>query len=281
MINNITKIFMAVAICSANIAAQNNINIKGSNYSSESRQAAQLGEAALVKGLFSYGTVIYQIKLPSSADRVSFKIRFNNLRNKWLKVYIYNYGVSYDDLSVRNKRLAPNWRLWEATNTSGLWESHSPKYLYTTSYDGRIDFLGSQNTLKLLLYADGGIPYISDGRFVIEQITVEFSTSDKVVSEIITSKDVWIEGNYLLVRGQGYSKSRIDQPGYEAIPRAAALRLSKVDAYKKLAIALGRISPKGGTAAIPGSRVRSTLYKSDTEVEIILEVPLASLHDKP
>jgi hypothetical protein len=84
----------------------------------------------------------------------------------------------------------------------------------------------------------------------------------------------------MLVRGVGRTKNRIDAPGYEALPKLTALRLAKVDAYKKLALALKKIPLSGGTAAIPGSQVRSTRYISDTEVEIILEVPLASLHEK-
>jgi len=129
-----------------------------------------------------------------------------------------------------------------------------------------------------MFYADGGIPFISDGRFIIEQIELEYSTSERLIPDIVTSKDVWIEGNFMLVKGVGRTKTRIDAPGYEALPKLTALRLAKVDAYKKLAVALKKIPLSGGTAAIPGSQVRSTRYIGGTEVEIILEVPLASLH---
>jgi len=264
MFSNILKIVLLAVLASTPLTAQNNKKIKGEAYSGESRQTSVSGEYAMLKGLFSYGAAVYQFQLPATTDRIRARLNFKNLKNKWLKIYVYNYGIAYDDLSIRNKRLGPNWRLWEAIDSDGLWESRSPKYIYTTSYDGRIDYLGPQNIFKILLYADGGIPFISDGRFLIEQIMLEYSTSESLLPDIVTSKDVWIEGNFMLVRGVGRSN----------------LRLAKVDAYKKLALALKKIPLSGGTAAIPGSQVRSTRYISDTEVEITLEVPLASLHEK-
>lgn len=280
MFRNITKIILTAVLAAAPLAAQGNKEIRGKDYSGESRQTSVFGDQAILKGLFSYGTAVYQFQLPAATDRVKARLSFKNLKKKWLKIYVYNYGTAYDDQSIRNKRLSPNWRLWEATDGDALWESRSPMYLYTASYDGRIDYLGPQNIFKILLYADGGIPFISDGRFIIEHILLDYSTSESLIPGIATSKDVWIEGSFMLVRGVGRTKSRIDAPGYEALPKLTALRLAKVDAYNKLAVALKKILLSGGSAAIPGSQVRSTRYVSDTEVEIVLEVPLASLHQK-
>ena len=278
MFSNVLKIVLVAVLASTPLTAQNNKKIKGKAYSGESRQTSVSGDQALLKGLFSYGAAVYQFQLPATTDRIKAGVNFKNLKNKWLKIYVYNYGTAFDDLSIRNKRLDSNWRLWEATNSDGLWESRSPKHIYTTSNDGRIDYLGPQNIFKVMFYADGGIPFISDGRFIIEQIELEYSTSERLIPDIVTSKDVWIEGNFMLVKGVGRTKTRIDAPGYEALPKLTALRLAKVDAYKKLAVALKKIPLSGGTAAIPGSQVRSTRYIGGTEVEIILEVPLASLH---
>ncbi|MBU1355347.1 MAG: hypothetical protein KJ620_02140 [Candidatus Edwardsbacteria bacterium] len=280
MFSNILKIVLLAVLASTPLTAQNNKKIKGKAYSGESRQTSVSGEYAMLKGLFSYGAAVYQFQLPATTDRIKARLNFKNLKNKWLKIYVYNYGIAFDDFSIRNKRLGPNWRLWEATDSDGLWESHSPKHIYTTSNDGRIDYLGPQNIFKVMFYADGGIPFISDGRFIIKQIELGYSTSESLLPDIVTSKDVWIEGNFMLVRGVGRTKNRIDAPGYEALPKLTALRLAKVDAYKKLAVALKKIPLSGGTVAIPGSQVRSTRYISDAEVEIILEVPLASLHEK-
>ncbi len=279
MFKSYINVFLGMTLLFSIAAAQNITNSAGKNFSEESRQTSVSGDHAVLKGFFSHGAAVYQFQLPASADRIRAKLNFRNLNKKRLKIYVYNYGTAFDGLSIRNIKLDPHWRLWEAANGNGLWESHSPKHLYTTSNDGRIDYLGPKNMFKILLFADGGVPFINDGRFIIEQIDLEYSTSESLIPDITTSKDVWIEGNFILVRGIGRSKTRIDAPGYEALPKLTALRLAKVDAYKKLAVALKKISLSGGSAAIPGSQVRSTRYVSDSEVEIILEVPLASLHE--
>jgi hypothetical protein len=253
------------------------VKLKGSELVPDSRHSTANGVQAQVRGMFSYGAAIYQFPVPPSADRIKAAVRFHG-SGKALKVYVYNYGTAFDDPSVRNRRLAPNWRLWEEAGSGRLWESRSPARLYTTSSDGRTDYLGPNNTVKLLLYAEGGVPYISEARFDIEEVSLEYDLNQSLLPDIITSKDVWVEGGFLLARGLGRSRSKFDVPGYEALPRLTALRLAKVDAYRKLGDALKKIPPRGGAAAIPGSRVRSTRYLSGDEVEIILEVPLASLH---
>lgn len=278
MFSNILKIFLLTILAATPLAAQNSKNIKGKSFSGESRQTSVSGEHALLKGLFSYGTTVYQFQLPYTADRIRAGLIFRNLKNKWLKIYVYNYGTAYDDPALRNKKLAPNWRLWEATDGSDLWESRSPKYIYTTSYDGRIDYLGPQNICMILLYADGGIPFINDGRFLIEQISIEYDVIDNSVPNIVTSENAWIEGNFLLVKGIGKGRSRIDIPGYEVIPKKHALRAAQVDAQRNLAIALKKITPKGGTAFVPPSKIRSTRFIDELTAEVILEVPLAGLH---
>jgi hypothetical protein len=253
------------------------VKLKGSELAPGSRQASAAGDQARLRGLFSYGAALYQFPVPPSADRIRAAARFKS-SGKALRVYIYNYGTAQDDPAIRNRKLAPNWRLWEEAGTGERWESRNPAHIYTTSSDGRTDYLGPRNVVQLMLYAEGGVPYLSESRFAIEELRLEYDLNQALLPDIITSGDVWVEGAFLLVRGLGKSRSRIDVPGYEALPRLTALRLAKVDAYRKLGQALKKMPPQGGPAAIPGSRVRTTRYLSGDEVEIILEVPLASLY---
>ncbi|MDO9026652.1 MAG: hypothetical protein Q7U87_02090, partial [bacterium] len=242
----------------AGLASAAEITIDGSRLEAASRNAKAAGQSARLAGSFTYGAAEYSVPLSPSADRVKMELSFDNQSGKWLKMYVYNYGTVYDDPSYRNQKLAPNWRLWQATNGTGSWTSKNPEYLYTTSSDGRLDYLGPDNKLRVLFYADGGVPYIGDGRFLIRQIKITYSSSEAVAAQVITSADAWIEGDYLLVRGRGKGKTKIDVPGFESMTKSQALRAARVTAYKNLGIALGRISPKGGTANIPGAKVRST-----------------------
>lgn len=262
------------------LSTADEITIFGSRLDGSSRNAKVSGQSAQLSGFFTYGAAIYQVPLPPSADRVKMEVAFDNQNGKWLKMYVYNYGTVYDDPGYRNKYLAPNWRLWQATNGNGSWSTKNPEYLYTTSSDGRLDYLGPDNQLRVLFYADGGVPFIGDGRFLIKQIKITYSSSEAVAAQIITSANAWIEGSYLLVKGAGQNKVKIDLAGYESIGKAQALRSARVEAYRNLAVALGKISPQGGTARIPGARVRSTKFFEDGSAEIVLELPLADLQTK-
>jgi len=271
------KSFMAVVLAIAGLSSAAEVTIDGSRLEASSRNAKAAGQAARLSGSFTYGAAEYSVPLPPSADRVKMELSFDNQSGKWLKMYVYNYGTVYDDPSYRNQKLAPNWRLWQATNGTGSWTTKNPEYLYTTSSDGRLDYLGPDNRLRILFYADGGVPYLGDGRFLVRQIKISYSSTEAVAARIITSENAWIEGNYLLVKGTGKGKVTIDIPGYESMANTQALRVARVTAYKNLGIALGKISPQGGTANIPGAKVRSTKIMEGYTAEVILELPLASL----
>jgi hypothetical protein len=280
------SIYLALitALLAASSAGAAEMAVDGMGYAGSSRNILAQGTNGLLAGFFTYGAAVYEFSLPQGTDRVKFQIDFDNLKGKWLKAYVYNYGTVYDDPSFRNRKISPNWKLWQATQGTGIWSSQNPEYLYTTSSDGRIDYLGPDNKLQLLLYADGGIPYLGDGRFLIKQVKLLYSNSSAVAPLIIISENSWIEGDYLLVKGIGKSKNKVDMPGFEGMAKTQALRAAKVVAYKNLGKALGKISVQGGTANLPGVKVRSTKIdmptKEDFIAEVILELPLASLQPK-
>jgi len=272
-----TAVFLAVMFFIAGLSSAAEVIIDGSRLEGSSRNAKAAGQAAQLSGFFTYGAAEYSVPLPASADRVKMELAFENQNGKWLKMYVFNYGTVYDDPSYRNKNLAPNWRLWQATNGNGGWSTKNPEYLYTTSSDGRLDYLGPNNLLRILFYAGGGVPFIGDGRFLIKQIKIIYSSSEVVAGQIVTSANAWVEGSYLLVKGFGKNKVKIDVEGYESVGKAQALRAARVAAYRNLGIALGKLSSQGGTARVPGTRVRSTKFLKDGSVEIVLELPLADL----
>jgi hypothetical protein len=274
----INLLFILIIFIS-NLFSQHVKSIDGNLFEAESRQTSPSGKCGSLRGLFSYGSAVYKFHLPSTADRIKAIALYKKLGNKPLKIYIYNYGTATDDPAVRNRKLNPNWRLWETTDADGRWDSRNPGYLYTTSYDGRIDYLGPKNIFQVMLYTEGSVPYLSEGRYLIENVQVQFSMTDSIISRIVTSDNVWIEGNFLLAKGIGKGRSRIDFPGYDVIPKKHAQRAAKIEAQKNLAIALKMITNKGGTAFIPPANVRSTRFIDDMTVEVILEIPLASLHE--
>jgi hypothetical protein len=277
-------LFAAVIAAAALPAAE--LTLDGNAYAPESKNTRAERQGALVAGMFSYGAAVYEFTAPQGTDRFRAAVRFQNLKGKWLKLYVYNYGSSSDDAMFGNKNLDPHWRLWQATNgAGGDWPSANPEWVYAGSASDRFNFVGPGNKVKLLLYADGGLPYLGDGRFLIERVTLDCDAptpeaATDVVPLIVTSEDAWVEGGFLLVKGVGKQTVNPDRPGDENARRRLAQRAATVVAQRNLAVALGKIPRSGGTAQIPGTRVRETKDLGGGEVEVTIEVPLDKIQAK-
>lgn len=274
------SIFLLAAVIAAAAVHATELTLDGSAFAPESKNTRPEGQSALVAGMFSHGAAVYEFTAPQGTDRFKAALRFSNLKGKWLKLYIYNYGSDADNLQFQNENLDPRWRLWQATNgEGGVWASANPEWVYAGSPGDRFNFVGPGDKIKLLLYADGGVPYFSDGRFLIERVTLDCDAptaeaASGVVPLLVTSELAWVEGGFLLVKGVGKQAVNPNRPGDENARRALATRAATVVAYRNLAVALGRIPRSGGTGQIPGTRVRETRDLGEGEVEVTIEVPL-------
>lgn len=271
--------YLALAALMAAPAVAGEVALQGSDFDRGlSRHAEAQGGAALLAGGFSYGAAAYEFPAPPGLARAGAEVEFENPKGKWLKLYIYNYGSVHDDEAVRNRRLDPAWRLWQATDQDGAWRTNNPELLEFKSNDGRVDYLGPQNRVKLLLYAHGGVPFIGDARFLIRSVSLFYPDEDQaglqeVKDLLVTSEEAWVEGEFLLVRGRGLPPLAGEPQG----KRIAATRAAKVVAMRNLAVALGRIPRSGGTAMVPPNRVRDTKYNADGSAEVVLEVRLGDI----
>lgn len=281
------SLYLLVALLAASaLWAQQELTLPGSNFAPDSRNARADGQAALLAGMFSHGAAVYEFDAPAGTGRFAAAVQFRNLKNKWLKLYVYNYGAAPVDAVAGNKNLDPHWRLWQATDMAGgVWTSANPEWVDAGAPGGRFDFLGPRNKVRLLLYADGGVPWIGDGRFLVQQVrllcdapTPEAAAS--VVPLLVTSEDAWVEGGYLLVKGRGKQPINPDRPGDENFRRAMAQRAATVVAQRNLAVALGKIPRSGGTAQLPGIKVRDTKDLGNGEVEVTIEVQLDKIPTK-
>ncbi len=271
-------IIVILACCATALHAQQELNLNGSAFSSESKNVSSDGQNGQLAGMFSYGAAVYEFSVPQGTDRFKAAVQFVNQRHKWLKLYVYNYGGAAGE-TFGNKNLDPHWRLWQATDGGGVWVTANPEWVYAGAPGAKYDFAGPQHKVKLLLYADGGVPFLGDGRFLIQQVRLlcdapSAQAATSVVPLIVTSKDAWLEGGYLLVKGVGVAAVNPNRPGGENTRRAMAIRAATVGAYRNLAVALGKIPRSGGTAQIPGSRVREQKDLGNNQYEVTIEVPL-------
>ena len=272
-------VLLAAMLAASSLFAQQELTLPGSGFAPDSRNTRAEGQAALLAGMFSHGAAVYEFDAPAGTGRFRAAVDFRNPKGKRLRLYVYNHGAAPDDALLGNRRLGPGWRLWQSTEGEGRWASANPEWAYARSHGGTIDFIGPGNRIRLLLYAEGGLPFVSDGRFLIERVALECDaptpeTAANIVPLIVTSQDAWVEGGYLLVKGRGKQAVNPDRPGDENSRRAMAQRAATVVAQRNLAVALGKIPRSGGTAQIPGTRVRESKDLGNGEVEVTIEVPL-------
>ncbi|MRR09453.1 hypothetical protein EG831_05130 [bacterium] len=281
-----TFVLLAALLAASSLFAQQELALDGRAFAPDSRNARADGSAALLAGMFSHGAAVYEFDAPAGTGRFAAAVQFRNLKGKWLKLYVYNYGAAPADGVTGNRNLDPRWRLWQATDMAGgVWTSANPEWVDAGAPGGRFDFLGPRSKIRLLLYADGGVPFFGDGRFLIEQVRIlcdapSAEAAANIVPLLVTSEDAWVEGGYLLVKGRGKQPVNPDRPGDENSRRAMAQRAATVVAQRNLAVALGRIPRSGGTAQLPGIRVRETKDLGNGEVEVTIEVPLDKIPSK-
>lgn len=281
----INKWLLLIALLSITVHAPGQeIFLNGSAFSPKSKNASINGSAGKVAGMISYGAAIYEFSLPPGTKRFKASVQFVKQRGKELKIYVYNYGPFADNDAAGNKKLAPNWWLWQTAENDGVWSSTNPEWCYAGAPGGKYDFLGPQGRLKILLYADGGVPLLGDGCYLIQKVAI---ISDAAVAGanasatpvIITSENARVEGRFLLVSGLGVVNPKTTGDD-EKTKRLMAIRAATVVAQRNLAVALGVIQQNGGEAQIPGARVRETKNLGNGQYRVTIEVPLVNIQTR-
>lgn len=225
-------------------------------------------------GSFRGGYAIYEFTFPKTVTSFKASVIFENVNSKSMDIYIYNYGTKRDDESIRKSKFDPHWIIWEPTSTANTWSSSRPEFLPARSANGVFDFTGVGDKVKLLLYADGGIPFFTTEVFYINRVILDYSCIeipgfDLILEKIEQSSDIWIEGDRILARGKGYPP----QGAFEAQKRALAQRAAKVVALRNLMIVLSDTTQ----GIVKGARVKESILLEDGGVEVIVELPLQNL----
>ena len=172
--------------------------------------------------------------------------------------------------------------MWESTTRHANWQSSRPKYLRLEEGNGIIDYLGEKGVLRILLYADGGYPPYSDELFFINKLILSFSIYEDVLKRVAQLDSVWIDGDFLLAKGVGFPTETSINP---ATDKANAKRAATLDAYRNLAKAIYGMEQNRETEKIQGelkgASVKDTKYYDDNAVEIILQMPLNLIGNRP
>jgi len=244
------------------------------------------GHSCKLFGILRSAYAIYDFRVPKYLDSFAASARVKNPRGKKIDVYLYNYGTKEEQQILSKPDLDSKWIRWESVLIDGDWRSRSPEFIWARSKTGALDFLGNYGVVRLMFYADGGLPPDEDEIYFIDKVSLIWSEGININSllQALSSDKIWREGDFLLTEGIGVRPQGV--PPAQA--RAMAVRAATVEAQRNFAELLGEIekvkrdskTARTTTATVRGARTRDTEYLEDGSVKVIMELPLSALKQK-
>jgi len=279
-----------LSIANSSYAAEKTLTLNGDQFSPLSVGAyssTQLsGHSCKLFGILQSAYVIYDFRVPKYLDSFAASATVKNPRGKKIDVYLYNYGTKEEQQMLSKPDLDSKWIRWESVLIDGDWRSRSPEFIWARSKTDALDFLGNYGVVRLMFYADGGLPPDEDEIYFIDKVSLIWSEGINIDSllQALSSDKIWREGDFLLTEGIGVRPQGV--PPAQA--RAMAVRAATVEAQRNFAELLGEIekvkrdskTARTTTATVRGARTRDTEYLEDGSVKVIMELPLSALKQK-
>ncbi|MBD3232251.1 MAG: hypothetical protein GF315_00860 [candidate division Zixibacteria bacterium] len=257
------------------------VTLNGADFSPFSKGCLELQKDGknfcLLTAISNGEYAIYNFEFRADAERISASADIENPSGREIDVYIYNYGDRRETDLLSKPELSDRWIRWETVLVDEHWESRSPQFMTAKTEGGAIDLLGPYNIVRLLFYADPGVPPQNEV-FIIKEVTLTYETAYDFAS--VTKSDtskVWRDGDKLYAYGIGYPPSNVSSQGQA---RAMAIRAGTVDAQRNLLFHIKSITSSGTdgrvsiSGRLTGAVTEDTEYFDDGSVRITLSIPI-------
>jgi hypothetical protein len=231
---------------------------------------------------------IYEIKVPSELSMFSARAALRNPRFRDLDIYLYNYGTRREQRLLSKPGLDSRWMKWETCLVDGEWKSRSPEFISARDPSGALDFVGEYGLVRLLLYADGGIPPHEDALFFLGGVVLaSYPISDILRQVVDANSSVYIEGDSMLVTEA--IGNAPDNVRTIAQAKAMARRAATTIAQRNLTAVVGELNERTSgsmtvrtvAGTLVGARVRSTEDLADGRVKVTMELPVSMVVGRP
>ena len=262
------------------------ITVHGSDFSPFSKGCIKIERATrnccLLNAISSGEYAIYDFEVRADAKSISVIASIDNPAHRDIDVYVYNYGTRRETELLSKPELDARWIRWETVLVDEKWKTRSPEFLDAVTPNREFDLLGPYNIVRLLFYADPGVPPKNEV-FKINSVTLRYETSvDLGEPDKRPGSYVWKEGNKLFASGTGYPPGNITNPGQA---RAMAIRAATLDAQRNVLAYLQEISlpaPDDDSRIIisgqlTGAVTENTEYFDDGSVRVTLAIPAKRL----
>lgn len=228
---------------------------------------------AKLYGGFNGGYAIYEFQVDTNIliEKMRIEVDFLNPRRKSMGIFLEKSKPETQSLKI--KGIGEKWTLFERTGKEDNW----------TSSVFQNEFKSEDGIIRILLYADGGFPLISDALFYISRVSLFFETSESPQITLVgfkPSEFAYIEESVVVARGVGIPPKNVSP----SRARILAERAARVVAYRNLLIALGNGVYEDGVLRVKGIiqfvRTREVKVLDDGSVEMIVEMPIDVLQEK-
>ncbi|MCD4732918.1 hypothetical protein K8R78_01625 [bacterium] len=236
--------------------------------------------ARLLGGVHGAGAV-YELTVPVWARSVALAVDWWTPRpGDGIALYVYDHSADSTDefLGLPGEDL--HWRLWgSSTDSSGL-AVGSPEFLLLSRENpGGITPIDSEGTLRVLLWAEGGLPFVTDELVYLEQLRWRFSERDELWrrtpewSSLSVPADATgfdFQRGLLIAGGSG----RAGQAG-SARGRLLAARAATVQALNLAVVYINEVVQRGvDSGKLPGYRILSEEELPGGSVRVEVGIPL-------
>ncbi len=236
----------------------------------------------LLGGIHGAGAV-YELTVPTWARSVALAVDWWTPRpGNGIALYVYDHSATSVDEFLGLPNGDFHWRLWgNSTDSPGL-AIGSPEFLLLSGDNpGGITPIDSEGSLRVLIWAEGGLPFVTDELVYLEQLRWRFSERDELwrrtpewSSLVIPADSTGFDFAGGLLIADGIGRAGAGQVG-SARGRLLATRAATVQALNLAVVYINEVVQRGvDSGKLPGYRVLRKEELPGGQVWVEIGIPL-------
>jgi len=240
------------------------------------------GGVRLLGGVSGAGA-IYELTAPVWARSVALSVDWWTPRpGDGIALYVYDHSATAHDEFLGLPGGDLHWRLWgSSTDSSGL-AGGSPEFLLLSGDNpGGITLIDSEGTLRVMIWAEGGLPFVSDELVYLEQLRWRFSERDELwrltpewSSLIIPADSIGFDFEQGLLITEGIGRAGAGQVG-STRGSLLATRAATVQALNLAVVYINTVVQRGvDSGKLPGYRILSAEEPTAGQIQVEIGIPL-------
>jgi hypothetical protein len=236
----------------------------------------------LLGGVQGAGAV-YELTVPVWARSVALAIDWWTPRpGNGIALYVYDHSATSADEFLGLPGGDLHWRLWgNSTDSNGLAVASPEFLLLSRDNPGGITPIDSEGSLRVLIWAEGGLPFVTDELVYLEQLRWRFSERDELwrrtpewSSLVIPADSTGFDFQRGLLIAEGIGRPSANQAG-SARGRLLATRAATVQALNLAVVYINEVVQRSvDSGKLPGYRILIEEELPGGRIRVEIGIPL-------